>query len=559
MGPLIYHWDGLVVLLESPCAAIGLTTQQLPLLAISSLAWVWTCFHCTAPRTNAFFIHAVFFAAMSTPWLTSETLIAWIFRLGSAQTVESWWLLLGYPIERTGTLLSIHNQHVDVTAACSGMELLGTLVVGGSLILAHFTHSWKQLTRNLVLIILVAWLSNTLRLAVLTYAVDTWSIKTIDGMGHDSIGYIALLCSLAVIGALSRSVHGAQRAMVYLLWIALAVGPVVSWIQTTLVTPQAHIWSVPLIIAVTVLAIISVVRNTEGQPLSAAMVVVLLMLSWFSDLAMLGQIAILSAICSIQFRWPLKLGASLMLASQISLLRNIEQGTWFMEGALLITGALFFMMAFIKRPFMNVESALLQRIQTRQYDMLPVALGICILLFGQSNLLKNISSFDPQSSTSMMIPLKGFGFYGEDIPLDKREQTFYRNNKVIKRWYQADNIGFLLINIDGTTDQDALHDPAFCLEAAGWKVAEEKRITLPGGTATQVIAHRGQEQRQITWWFNDGTQRHSSLMSLQVQALAYRFGLRDSIRPSLTIIQDPPHGSNDIEDILYQIPALTSL
>ena len=154
------------------------------------------------------------------------------FRLGSAQTVEAWWLLLGFPIERSGTLITIHNQHVDVTAACSGMELLGTLTIGGILLLSHNTTSWRSLTRNLLVVVMIAWLANTLRLALLTAAVDIWSIERVEGMGHDGIGYIALGLSLGSIWLMSRSPRGPAIATTLLLWLSLILAVLTPWFYT---------------------------------------------------------------------------------------------------------------------------------------------------------------------------------------------------------------------------------------------------------------------------------------------------------------------------------------
>ena len=215
---------------------------------------------------------------------------------------------------------------------------------------------------------------------------------------------------------------------------------------------------------------------------------------------------------------PLKLAAALILGSQLSVIRQLEQGTWFAEAVLLLSACIVLALYLVRRSESITKLFKVCRITGPYYALIPIALALCMLTFGQQNLLHNLNEHQEPAHSAAPIPMKGFGFRAEDIPLDAREQTFYRNNKVVKRWYQAENMGFLLINIDGSTNQDALHDPAFCLEAAGWRIASEKTIRLSGGTATQVIAHRGDQRRQITWWFNDGSQRHSGLISLQLQA-----------------------------------------
>ncbi|MGE9294536.1 MAG: archaeosortase/exosortase family protein, partial [Puniceicoccales bacterium] len=82
-------------------------------------AWVRTFF-----TTESSVPRLMLLALFAFPWIATDfSGLGWQFRLSAAQATDAVFSLLGFSIEREGTLINIQGVPISVEAACAGMNL----------------------------------------------------------------------------------------------------------------------------------------------------------------------------------------------------------------------------------------------------------------------------------------------------------------------------------------------------------------------------------------------------------------------------------------------------
>lgn len=190
-------------------------------------------------------------------------------------------------------------------------------------------------------------------------------------------------------------------------------------------------------------------------------------------------------------------------------------------------------------------------LQRTLWTILALAVGLGILLEAR-----------PQSrgaSRLEALPLAAFGFVGRDVPLTDTEKSFFRQARVMKRLYQAGASRFVLIAVDGGADRHAIHDPLYCFRGAGWAVAGDSVVPLPGGYGRVLKLRKGTEKAEAMYWFSDGQERHSSAVRLWWQSVLRRVRL-DAGGDSVLVILQPASGFHvDWANLSSSCPALFRL
>lgn len=128
----------------------------------------------------------------SFPWIEIGILdISWNFRYSSAYVVEKVFGGLGFAVIRDGTRLSVEHSIIDIAEACAGVNSLNLMLMTGAFVCRRmFSQSYITLM-VLILLFLLAWFSNTLRIHIITVFVLTFGVELSSGPIHDLIG---LLC-----------------------------------------------------------------------------------------------------------------------------------------------------------------------------------------------------------------------------------------------------------------------------------------------------------------------------------------------------------------------------
>lgn len=110
-------------------------------------------------------------------------------------------------------------------------------------------------------------------------------------------------------------------------------------------------------------------------------------------------------------------------------------------------------------------------------------------------------------------PLWGDGFFGQEIPIQEIEKQVFAGNRMMKRFYQMDNMAFYVSIVDGTHNRSAVHDPTLCFQGSGWKITSRKPLLVPGGEAEIVGMDRSNgRQLEILICFSNGEDRYKSVV-----------------------------------------------
>lgn len=155
------------------------------------------------------------------------------------------------------------------------------------------------------------------------------------------------------------------------------------------------------------------------------------------------------------------------------------------------------------------------------------------------------------------LPLTGFGFAARDLPLSELERNIFGNAQVLKRIYRTGRQGVVVQIVDATRDRHAVHDPLYCFRGAGWEIAAESRLTVPGGYARQLTLRRSADIAEAVVWFSDGTSRHASAPAHWWQTVVRRLTCGVSGPEPVLVILQPLQGETPVwPDVFARLPLL---
>lgn len=174
---------------------IGILFNSTILLTI---AWVYLLWRWLALRTpdadHPKILKLLILPFMAFPWVTLDAQpIGWWFRLSGAYVTGALYSLLGFNVKVEGTNILINNLPISVEAACSGLNVLQSMLIAGSLVAFLYLGETNRYWWNLPLLVLIAWLANTVRIiaisALALYAGPEYAI----GAFHTWGGWFVLL------------------------------------------------------------------------------------------------------------------------------------------------------------------------------------------------------------------------------------------------------------------------------------------------------------------------------------------------------------------------------
>jgi hypothetical protein len=155
------------------------------------------------------------------------------------------------------------------------------------------------------------------------------------------------------------------------------------------------------------------------------------------------------------------------------------------------------------------------------------------------------------------LPAAGLGFSSREMPLNATEQSVYGAAQAVKRLYRAGRENFVVIIIDGARNRHALHDPAYCFRGAGWNIANERALKLPGGAGKILTLQKSGDTREAVYWFSDGSERHGQVVRCWWQTAMRRLTFGASGPDPVLVLVQPLEGrSADWERLPAQLPGL---
>lgn len=131
---------------------------------------------------------------MAFPWiiLDGETL-SWWFRLSGAWVTGLVLQLFGFLVSQEGTNLFVGTIPISVEPACSGLKTLQAMLIAGTLLAYTFLGTSWRYWPNLVLLVVIAWIANTIRVIALSLATIYAGSEFAQGAFHNWGGWFILM------------------------------------------------------------------------------------------------------------------------------------------------------------------------------------------------------------------------------------------------------------------------------------------------------------------------------------------------------------------------------
>lgn len=180
--------------------AAGVAANVTFLLALSWTAFMWSWLGGRiAPEHAKTVIYLLPLPVLAMPWITLDgAAIGWWFRLSGASVTAGFFKLLAFRVELDGTFININGFPISVEAACAGLNTLQSMLIAGVALAFVLLKSRKHFWWNLVLLIPLAWLANTIRIVVLSGAALTFSSEFVSGTFHDLSGWLVIMLMFLV-------------------------------------------------------------------------------------------------------------------------------------------------------------------------------------------------------------------------------------------------------------------------------------------------------------------------------------------------------------------------
>ncbi len=174
---------------------VGLITNLTILLGLAwtLFFWAWWTTRITAnelPKAKKLLILPL----MAFPWIALDAEpVGWWFRLSGAAVTGKVFALGGLPVVREGTQLLLGDLPISVEPACAGLNTLQSMLIAGSVGAYIYLSNTNRYWWNIPLLIVMAWLANTIRIIALCTAAIVVSPEFALGPFHDIGGWAVLI------------------------------------------------------------------------------------------------------------------------------------------------------------------------------------------------------------------------------------------------------------------------------------------------------------------------------------------------------------------------------
>ncbi len=136
---------------------------------------------------------------MGFPWVTLDlNIVGWFYRLTGAWSAAKIFNIVGLNVEQRGTFLEIEGLTVSVEAACSGMNLMQSLLIGGVSLAIIYLRKSKHFWSSICLLPAIVWISNTIRIIFITVIGLIYGVETAGGIFH-TIGGMVVVFTMFLI------------------------------------------------------------------------------------------------------------------------------------------------------------------------------------------------------------------------------------------------------------------------------------------------------------------------------------------------------------------------
>ena len=171
-------------------------------LGWTALLWSWLSVR-LEPESLRRALRLLILPVMAFPWIVLDgEALGWWFRLSGSWVAGTFISMLGFDVVQEGTRLLVQGLPIEVSAACSGMNTLQSMLIAGSALAYMILGNRPAYWFNLPLLVVAAWMANTLRIFAICLAVLFVSPAFASGAFHEWGGWAVLilmflLCAVA--------------------------------------------------------------------------------------------------------------------------------------------------------------------------------------------------------------------------------------------------------------------------------------------------------------------------------------------------------------------------
>jgi len=198
------------LLLSALCLLTGVLTNLTLLLVLgwNVLLWSWLSAR-LIPDDRFRLKRLMVLPIMAFPWLTLDgDIVGWWFRLSGAWVAGNFFSLIGFDVLREGTQLVVQGLPVDISAACSGLNVLQSMLIAGSIVAYIILGNHPKYWINIMLLVVLSWLANTIRIVIICIAALTLTPEFASGLFHLLGGWLVLF----LMFCLCWPIFSSQRA-----------------------------------------------------------------------------------------------------------------------------------------------------------------------------------------------------------------------------------------------------------------------------------------------------------------------------------------------------------
>jgi exosortase/archaeosortase family protein len=136
---------------------------------------------------------------LAFPWISLDlSRIGWWFRLSGAYVTEHVFSWTGFDVIREGTILIINGQLISIDVACAGLNTLQAMLIAGTIVAYAFLGQSKRYWLAFPLLVVIGWISNTLRIIITSLLALAISPAFVMGPFHIWIGWVVLVIMFAL-------------------------------------------------------------------------------------------------------------------------------------------------------------------------------------------------------------------------------------------------------------------------------------------------------------------------------------------------------------------------
>lgn len=174
---------------------LGILINLTLFLAISWVALLWTWLNSAAyPEPTRQMNKLLVLPLMAFPWISLDfDKIGWWFRLSGTWVTANLFSALGFNVTQEGTNLAIDHLTLNVEVACAGLNTLQSMLIAGVVVAYILLSKSSRFWWNLPVLLVVAWVANTVRIIVITFAALFISPDFATGSFHQVGGWFILI------------------------------------------------------------------------------------------------------------------------------------------------------------------------------------------------------------------------------------------------------------------------------------------------------------------------------------------------------------------------------